>query len=57
MRLSETISLFGKKADEKAVQEFVAKLESKLDVYETILSKQKYLAGDVSSFFILSLIR
>ena len=38
--------------DEKRVEELLGQLESKLDGYEVILGKQKYLAGDVraSSF-------
>ena len=40
----------GLPADEERVKELVPQLESKLDVYEVILSKQKYLAGDVRSF-------
>ncbi|KAI0271237.1 glutathione S-transferase [Russula aff. rugulosa BPL654] len=38
--------LFGGEPDEKLVEELVGKLEGKLDGYETILGKQKYLAGD-----------
>ena len=38
----------GETADEKVVQAAIAKFEEKLDVYERILSKQKYIAGDVS---------
>ena len=33
--------------DEVRVKEHTAKLEMKLDGYEAILSKQKYLAGEV----------
>jgi hypothetical protein len=33
--------------DEKRVEELVGQLEGKLDGYEVILGKQKYLAGDV----------
>ncbi|KAI9449361.1 glutathione S-transferase-like protein [Lactarius psammicola] len=36
----------GKKTNEDLVTELVARLEAKLDGYEKILSKQKYLAGD-----------
>ena len=35
--------------DEKAAEADVAILASKLKVYDTILAKQRYLAGDVSS--------
>lgn len=35
--------------DEKVVKEQVEKLSAKLDAYEVILSKQKYLGGEVSS--------
>ena len=34
---------------EERVKELIAQLESKLDGYEAILSRQKYLAGDVRS--------
>jgi glutathione S-transferase len=37
----------GQTADEERVKQLIPQLESKLDVYETILGKQKYLAGDV----------
>jgi glutathione S-transferase len=33
--------------DEALVKEHLEKIDSKLDVYEQILSKQKYIAGDV----------
>ncbi|KAI0301306.1 glutathione S-transferase [Russula brevipes] len=36
----------GQPIDEEAVKLLLPVLESKLDVYEVILSKQKYLAGD-----------
>jgi glutathione S-transferase len=42
---------FGQATDEKRVEELVAQLEGKLDGYEAILGKQKYLAGDVRSSF------
>ncbi|KAH7099212.1 glutathione S-transferase [Auriculariales sp. MPI-PUGE-AT-0066] len=38
---------FGQKTDEARVTELLGKLEPKLDGYERILSKSKYLAGDV----------
>lgn len=34
--------------DEARAKEHLEKLSGKLDAYEAILSKQKYLAGDVS---------
>ena len=37
----------GGQTDEAKLAEHVANLEAKLDVYESILSKQNYLAGDV----------
>jgi glutathione S-transferase len=40
----------GLPADEQRVKELVSRLESKLDAYEVILGKQKYLAGDVRPF-------
>ena len=39
---------FGSAPDEEAVARHLSNLESKLDAYEVILAKQKYLAGDVS---------
>jgi hypothetical protein len=38
----------GLEADEARVKEHTEKFGMKLDGYEAILSKQKYLAGDVS---------
>ncbi|KAG6827208.1 hypothetical protein H0H92_012792 [Tricholoma furcatifolium] len=38
---------FNQTPDEEAVQAHIKKLDAKLDAYEAILSKQKYLAGDV----------
>jgi glutathione S-transferase len=40
--------LFKQGPDEAKFKEAIAALEAKLDVYEKILSGQKYLAGDVS---------
>jgi len=40
----------GLPANEDRVNELVPQLEAKLDAYEAILSKQKYLAGDVRFF-------
>ena len=37
----------GGKTDENRVAEYKATLNAKMDVYEKILSKRKYLAGDV----------
>ncbi|KAI0701449.1 glutathione S-transferase [Cerioporus squamosus] len=37
---------FGQQADKAAVERLTASLESKLAVYDTILGKSKYLAGD-----------
>jgi glutathionyl-hydroquinone reductase len=39
--------------DEAAWADAVAKLSANLDVYEVILSKQKFLAGDVHLSLIL----
>jgi glutathione S-transferase len=39
--------LWGGVADEKRVEELLGMLEGKLDGYEAILGKQKYLASDV----------
>jgi glutathione S-transferase len=41
---------WGATADEERVSELILQLESKLDGYEAILSKQKYLASDVCGF-------
>ena len=38
---------YGQQTNEALVTELRTKLETKLDGYEAILSKQKYLAGDV----------
>lgn len=38
---------FGGKTDEAQVKSLHEQLKTKLDVYEVILSKQKYLGGDV----------
>ncbi|EMD32727.1 hypothetical protein CERSUDRAFT_161212 [Gelatoporia subvermispora B] len=37
---------FGLETDQKAVEQYKATLSGKLDAYEKILSKSKYLAGD-----------
>ncbi len=44
----------GLQTDTKKVEELTKNLSAKLDVYETILSKQKYLAGEVSVFTSIS---
>ena len=38
---------YGQTTNETLVAELIPRLEIKLDGYEAILSKQKYLAGDV----------
>ena len=38
---------FGMETNKALVTELLARLETKLDGYEAILSKQQYLAGDV----------
>ena len=40
----------GQTPNEERVKELVSQLEGKLDGYEAILGRQKYLAGDVRSF-------
>ena len=40
----------GQTTNEERVKELTSQLESKLDAYEAILGRQKYLAGDVRSF-------
>ena len=42
----EVIRLRGLTPDKATFDGLIAQLEPKLDVYEQILSKQKYLAGD-----------
>ena len=42
--------MWGATADPKRVEELVGKLNGKLDGYEVILGKQKYLAGDVRAY-------
>ena len=37
----------GGETNEKALEFYIAQLDGKLNGYEAILSKQKYLAGDV----------
>lgn len=39
--------MFGGTTNEEAVKEALETLNAKLDVYEKILSTQKYMAGDV----------
>jgi glutathione S-transferase len=39
----------GETTNEERVKELITQLESKLDGYEAILSRQKYLAGNVRS--------
>jgi glutathione S-transferase len=41
---------FGQTTNEERVKELTSQLEAKLDGYEAILRKQKYLAGDVRAF-------
>ncbi|KDN49179.1 hypothetical protein RSAG8_02532, partial [Rhizoctonia solani AG-8 WAC10335] len=40
--------MHGRESDEKLAQKYIDNLNAKMDGYERILSKQKYLAGDVS---------
>lgn len=40
--------------DEKRVSEMKEQLNQKLDIYDKILSKQNYLAGDVNKRFLFS---
>lgn len=37
--------------DQKLIEDSLSKLAANLDVYETILSKQKYLGGDVNFLY------
>jgi glutathione S-transferase len=46
--------LCGVKTDQAVVDGHLAKVNKNLDVYEKILSKQKYLAGDVRIEFLAS---
>ncbi len=45
--------LFGQQTDKAAVERLTATLDAKLAAYDTILSKSKYLAGDVSNAVLL----
>lgn len=45
----DTFRYQGLKTDENRASEHIKNLEEKLDVYDVILSKQRYLAGDVRS--------
>jgi glutathione S-transferase len=38
---------YGEVTDDKRVEELVRQLEGKLDAYEAILGRQKYISGDV----------
>lgn len=42
--------MFGLTADKEYVERLTKNLEGKLAVYDVILGKTKFLAGDVSSF-------
>jgi len=44
--------IYGGEVDEALVAELLVILETKLDVYEKILSKQKYIGGDVRSYVV-----
>ena len=48
-------SAFGLEADHEAGKALLATLEKKLEAYEVILSKQKYLAGNVRASFLLAM--
>ena len=43
------IRMFSLTSDQEVADNALKQLEVKLDVYDQILSKQKYVAGDVSS--------
>lgn len=42
------LSIFGQTPDEVQVKDLTEKLNANLDTYDLILSKQKFLGGDVS---------
>jgi hypothetical protein len=46
--------MMGGKSDEAVFQDLVTTLSNKLAVYDKILGKQKYLAGDVSASYTFS---
>lgn len=46
--------IFKKPADKEVVDSSIKELGLRLDVYDQILSKQKYIAGDVSRFFTIT---
>ena len=43
--------MHGGTPDEALFKDLIGKLSAKLDVYDEILAKQKYLAGNVSYVF------
>lgn len=45
----------GGETNEATIQQFLTTLNAKLDAYEVILAKQKYLAGNVSPCYLLRL--
>lgn len=46
--------MFGATPDKAVFDKAIAELGKKLDVYEVILSKQTYAAGNVSRIFVAS---
>ena len=54
MKLHILLSHYGAEPDEQAVEKHIANLEGKLDGYEAILGKQRFLAGDVSVLLTLN---
>ena len=48
------LSHYGAEPDEQAVERYIANLEAKLDGYEAILGKQRFLAGDVSVLLVVN---
>lgn len=55
MKKKNKTRFLGKTADEEKVKELKATLNTKFDIYETILAKQKYLGGSVSQTISLKL--
>jgi glutathionyl-hydroquinone reductase len=45
--------MFGVEGNEAFAEKHIKTLTAKMDGYERILSKQKYLAGDVSTYRVL----
>ena len=52
MCVGSYVCLFSTRKPDEAFEKHIADLSGKLDVYDKILSKQKYLLGDVRQFLL-----